>query len=233
MAKFLNLTSEKSVVVLGAGLGGPVRTLVEKYGVWVDGYESSEALATEGMTMSFNLGMAKKARIIHKDLNNIYNISRHYDCFFSKEALFTVKNKSQLLKAIYQSLKPYGLFLFTDFVLREESCLKNPDVKDWIRQEPHKPYPAMEDDFVKVLEKCGFTVRGNDDITKYYLKLVAEAWENAEQLVEDLVAKGDDARESLETVAREAKYWERRKKIMISGDLLVRRYLVHKKPEIN
>lgn len=232
MTKFLNLSSEKSIVVIGAGLGGPARTLVEKYGVWVDGYESSEALAQEGMKMSVSLGLEKKAQIIHKDLNNIYNISRSYDCFFSKEALFTVKNKPQLLKAIYDSLKPNGLFLFTDFILRDAICLQNPSVQEWVQQEPHKPYPFISENVVKELEQCGFSVRANEDITKDYLGLVARAWGNAEQLVKDLVEKGEDARESLKTVAKEAKFWERRKKIMNSGDLRVMRYLVLKKPQI-
>lgn len=232
MAKYLNLTSEKSIVILGAGLGGQARTLAKEYGVWVDGYESSEALAQEGMKMSVSMGVAKKAQIMHKDLNNIYNISRRYDCFFSKEALFTVKAKPPLLKAIYGSLKPDGLFLFTDFILRDDSCLQNPDVQDWIKQEPHKPYPSTSENLVKELEHCGFNVRVDEDITKDYLGLVAKAWSNAEQLVKDLVEKGEDARESLETVAKEAKFWERRKKIMNSGDLRVMRYLVHKKPPI-
>lgn len=232
MAKYLNLSSEKSIVVIGAGLGGPARTLVKKYGVWIDGYESSEALAQEGMKMSVSLGLEKKAQIIHKDLNNIYNISRSYDCFFSKEALFTVKTKPQLLKAIYDSLKPNGLFLFTDLILRDDSCLENPDVQEWIQQEPHKPYPFTSENVVKVLEQCGFSVRVNEDITKDYLGLVAKAWGNAEQLVNDLVEKGEDAKESLKTVAKEAKFWESRKKIMDSGDLRIMRYLVLKKPQI-
>ena len=161
MAKFLNLTPEKSLVVIGAGLGGPVRTMVEKFGVWVDGFESSEALAQEGMKMSVDQGLSKKARIIHKDLNNIYNISRRFDCFFSKEALFTVENKAQLLKAIYESLKPNGLFLFTDFVLKDASCLQNPDVKEWIQQEPHKPHPIGFEAFINGFKQLRFLFKGS------------------------------------------------------------------------
>lgn len=232
MTKLLDLKPEKSMMLIGAGIGGPARTLAKEYGVWVDGYEESEKLVNKGTEMSTHMGLSKKARLIHKDLNNISSFERQYDCAFSKEILYRVENKLELLQAIYDNLKPGSLFLFSDVVAKNAECLQQTSVRQWIQQEPLKPYPVTSDQLVRMLKQCGFSIRVNEDITKQYIRLVAEGWSDAETLVDALVERGEGAKESLLTVAKEARLWELRKKNMNSGDLRVTRYLVHKKVRI-
>ena len=48
-----------SILDLGAGLGGPARTLVEKLGLWITGREISAELARAEIDLSIAAGMAK------------------------------------------------------------------------------------------------------------------------------------------------------------------------------
>ena len=52
MSKLLALSPKMSMMCLGAGLGGPTRTLADKFGVWVSGYEESEHLVEAGNELS-------------------------------------------------------------------------------------------------------------------------------------------------------------------------------------
>lgn len=232
LARSLTLTSEKSIMIIGSGLGGPARTLVKEHGVWVDGYESSEELTKKGMEMSNRLGLEKKTKLLHKDLNEVTSFDRQYDAAFSKEILFTIQNKPRLFQSIYNSLKPGTLFAFTDFVVDSTESFDNPDVQKWVKQEPYTPYPTTTESMVTMLKKSGFSVRVKDDITDQYRGMVRKTWDDAENILERLIDMGEEARESLMTVASEAKFWERRIRIMESGDLKVMRFLVYKKSQI-
>jgi len=232
MAKSLTLTSEKSIMIIGSGLGGPARTLVKEHGTWVDGYETSPELTEKGMDMSKRLGLDKKTNLIQKDLNEIVSFDRQYDAAFSKEMIFTVQDKPRLFQAIYNSMKPGTLFAFTDFILDNSESFNNTDVQKWMKQEPFDPYPTTTELMINMMKKSGFSVRVKEDITDHYRGLVRETWDDAESILERLIDIGEEARESLLTVAREAKFWERRIRIMDSGDLKVMRFLVYKKAEI-
>tara|TARA_B100001939_G_scaffold336752_1_gene340232 strand:+ start:16591 stop:17565 length:975 start_codon:yes stop_codon:yes gene_type:complete len=228
MSKLLALSPKHSAMVIGAGLGGPARVLAQEFGVWINGYESSAKLAAAGMEMSKKAGLEKKAPIYHQDLENIEAFERNFDRALAKEALFTVRRKNNLLKVVHTHLKDDSLFLITDYVIRDMDSLQHPDVQQWLSQEPHDPHPVTSDMMVQSLEKAGFRIRVNEDITEHYLDMIAEAWATADQVVKLLSRQGPEASDSLNAIMREAQFWNRRTKIMRSGELKVCRYLAHK-----
>jgi len=228
MSKLLALSPKHSAMVIGAGLGGPSRVLASEFGVWISGYESSDALAERGMQMSIDAGLEKKAPIHHKDLNSITEFERKFDRAYSKESLFTVENKTQLLQKVFEHLKDDSLFLVTDYVVKDQDSLAKPDVISWLRQEPIDPYPVTSDTMVQALENSGFSIRVNEDITDQYLNMISEAWACADNVVQLLAEQGPDGTKNLMMIMKEAEFWGKRTKIMRSGDLKVHRYLAHK-----
>lgn len=228
MSKLLALSPKLSAMVIGAGLGGPSRVLAKEFGVWISGYESSKELAEGGMKMSRDAGLEKKAPIKHCDLDNVYDFERQFDRAYSKEAMFTVENKARLLEAIYGNLKDDALFLMTDYVIKDVDSLADPDVVDWLRQEPLDPFPVTSGTTTRTLEAVGFNIRVNKDITEQYLAMITDAWANADQIVATLSQQGDSAKTNLRAILNEAEFWSRRTKIMKSGQLRVCRYLAHK-----
>ncbi|WP_339862130.1 hypothetical protein [Paremcibacter congregatus] len=229
MSKLLALTPKMSALVLGAGLGGPARVLAQEFGVWITGYESNDILAKEGMKMSVGAGLEKKAPILQCDLNDKPSFDRNFERAFCKEALFTVENKKPLIQSVYKQLKDDSLFLISDYVIKSPESMTNPDVLDWLRHEPLDPFPVTSEMQVKLLEEAGFTIRVNEDTTEHYLEMVNEAWETATGAVEALATEEEEeARSNMNAVLQEAELWNRRTKIMRSGELKVCRYLAHK-----
>jgi len=228
MSKLLALSPKLSALVVGAGLGGPARVLAKEFGVWINGYESNELLAREGMKMSVKAGLEKKAPITHLDLNNSPDFERQFDRAYSKEVMFTVEKKAELIKSIYDQLKENSLFLISDYVVRNHDSLAHPDVTQWLRHEPLNPFPVTSDTMIYTLEKVGFKIRVNEDITDHYLKLINQAWANAEQAVQSLAAEGESGRKNMFAILKEADLWNRRTKIMRQKELRVCRYLAHK-----
>lgn len=232
MSKLLALTPKMSALVIGAGLGGPARVLAQQFGVWITGYETNAVLAEEGMKMSVGAGLEKKAPILLSDLNNNPVFDRAYERAFAKESLFTVEHKKNLIINIFNQLKDDSLFLITDYVIESPESLTHPDVIEWIRHEPLNPFLVTSATQVKTLEKAGFNIRVNEDITDHYLEMVNEAWETASGVIEMLAQDGEDGRNNMLAILKEAELWNRRTKIMRSGQLKVCRYLAHKPSEI-
>ena len=217
-----------SALVIGAGLGGPARVLAKEFGVWINGYENNAILAEEGMKMSINAGMEKKAPIKFNQLDKETSFGRVFERALAKEVLYTIEDKSGLIERIFEQLKDDSLFLITDYVLKSHESLLDKDVVEWLRREPLDPFPVTSDTLEKILEQAGFQIRVHEDITEHFLEMVNEAWSNAEDSVK-LLSQGEEGiQKNLFAILNEAEIWNRRTKIMRSGELQVRRYLAHK-----
>ena len=157
MSKLLALSPEMSMVEIGAGLGGPARTLVEEFGVWMTGYERSERLVIAGNVLSKMAGMAKKAILEPYDPESPEPFDRKFDRAFAKEALFTIDNKDQILANIYESLKPDCLFLITDYVAGEQIS-DGRKLADWVAGERIRPCLVDAEELAKAVTKAGFAI---------------------------------------------------------------------------
>jgi len=228
MSKLLALSPKMSAMVIGAGLGGPARVLAKEFGVWINAYESNQILAEEGMKISVTKGLDKKAPIIHNDLNAAPKFDRVFERAFSKETLFTVENKTALIQSIFDQLKDNSLFLISDYVVKNHDSLANADVIDWLKHEPLDPYPTTPETLKYTLEKVGFQIRIHEDITAQYLELIYQAWANAHEVVALLAEGGEEGRKNMFAILNEAELWNRRAKVMRSGELQIYRCLAHK-----
>ncbi len=229
MSKLLALTPEMSVLVLGAELGGPTRTLAKEFGAWISGYESSPELVEAGNVLSEAAGLSKKAHLHGYNFDKPVPLSRHYDRVFSKEALFTVKDLKRLVETIEPNIKGDGLWLLTDYVVGEEKDLNSKEIREWRSQEPKEPYPVTAEHLANILKDAKLNIRVNEDISDQYVKLIADSWNTADKLVSQLMERGDEGRELVETLVCEAEFWMRRSKLLQSGKLRLWRIVAHKK----
>lgn len=228
LSKLLALSPEMSMVQLGAGLGGPARTLAERFGVWVTGYEASEQLVAAGNKLSKIAGMEKKAAITYYNPEEHDDFERQFDRILSKEALFTIKNKSGMIHAVEEKLKPSGLFLITDYVVANDSVYSKDTYKQWRVGEPCDPCPSTVDGLKNILKEVKLQVRVSEDITDEYISLINHAWAGADKVAAKLV-KQENGPALIQTLMREAEFWARRKKMLESGDLRLWRIVANKK----
>lgn len=228
MSKLLALSPEMSAMVIGAGLGGPSRVLASEFGVWITGFEESAKLAAAGMELSMRSGLAKKAEIRHYNPKDP-EFDRNFDRAFSKEALFTVDNKSLLVKQVHKKLKDEGLFLMTDYFLGRESVVNHPDYLEWKTKEPDRPYPVPAGEMLEILKAAGFSIRVNEDVTQQYVGMISRAWSEADRVIATLMRQGEEGKQLVQVLVREAEFWSRRSRLLQANILQVHRILAAKK----
>lgn len=228
LSKLLALSPEMSMLQIGAGLGGPSRVLVDRFGVWITGFEESEMLVEKGRKLSKMAGLEKKAQIEQYTPEGFEGFDRKYDRALSKEALFTIEDKDNMISKIEEKLKPGGLFLMTEYVIGSDAVLGRDKYKEWVVGERRHPFPIMSNELVDLLKKNHLQVRVSEDISLQYVEMINQAWAGADEVAAKL-AKREDGTMMIQTLMREAEFWTRRKKLLESGDLKLWRIVANKK----
>jgi 2-polyprenyl-3-methyl-5-hydroxy-6-metoxy-1,4-benzoquinol methylase len=218
LIKPLALDSTMSVLEVGAGLGGVARLMATQSGAWVTGLEADPQLAAAGMHRSIEKGMEKQAAIHVFDPERV-TIDKRYDVVFSKEALFRIKRKNELLEAAVAALKPNGQLLFTDYVLAH-SASTGAEITAWRQGEPVGPHPWTVSQYVERLKRMKLDIRISEDISDRHRTMILQAWNR--MLAE--LPKGRLPRESQLDLVDEAELWLRRVAALDGGDLRVYRF---------
>lgn len=230
MSKLLALSPEMSMIQLGADIGGPARTLADRFGVWMTGYEQDESLVKAGNEMSKMQGLTKKVELEtyapdHKDFTGF---DRKFDRAMAKESLCFIENKQAVITAVEEKLKPGGLFLITDYVLGHDAATAKDNYKSWKVGERSNPYPVMAEDLSEMLKSANMQVRVSEDISIQYVEMINKAWRGADKIAAQL-AKEEDGANMIQILMREAEFWTRRKKLLEHGDLKLWRVVANKK----
>lgn len=228
LSKLLALSPEMSMLQIGASIGGPARVLADRFGVWMTGYEESATLVEKGNKLSKMAGLERKAIITQYDPESVESFDRKFDRAFSKEALFTIQDKNNIIAKVEEKLKPGGLFLMTEYVLGSDAALGKDRYKEWVVGERTHPYPIPADELVAMVKKNNLQVRVSEDISMQYIEMITKAWAGADEVAAKL-AKQEDGTQKIQILMREAEFWTRRKKLLELGDLKLWRIVANKK----
>lgn len=228
MSKLLALSPEMSMMHLGAGLGGPARTLAHEFGVWVTGYEESQILVDHGNELSTMAGMAKKAEMSMLDMAADAPFGRKFDRALASNFFIYHEGKEDAVKKISAILKPDALFLITDLFLADDALVATDGYRDWRASEPRRPTPCERRELTQLLEQSELTVRVDDDLTAEYIDLVTKAWSGADRVVADVISDSSTSHLA-QVVLKEAEVWSRRLAMLKSGRLSFRRMLASKR----
>lgn len=219
MVEPLGLGPEMTILDLGAGLGGPARTLAEKFSLWVTAMEPCAELAEAGMEKSVVAGLAKRAPVQVCDPDHLKLESGGFDCIVSKETFFLVFNKRDLLRTISRALKPGGQLLFTDYLLSTDGEV-SVDTENWIFSEPLRPELWSVKWMRDYLAGLRFDIRIEEDITDHYRRRLVEQW----RAFVKRLRRGQFEEEMTAALEREAEVWWRRDKVLSRGEVRVYRF---------
>lgn len=228
MSKLLTLSPEMSMMHLGAGLGGPARTLAEHFGVWVTGYETSMSLVAAGNEMSTMAGMAKKAPLAYLELDTNKPFERKFDRVLVDNFLSLVTDKAELMERIQPSLKPDNLILITDYFLTSERSLAHSAFHEWHSSEPRRLNLVTVEELRETLTSQGYNIRVDDDLSLEYVSLVEQTWTGADKIVAELYAQPGQ-QHLVNIVFKEAELWSRRARLLRGGQLSYRRLLASRR----
>ncbi len=114
IAMLPTLTENASVLDIGAGYGGSMRRIVQKYGCSAACLNISEIQNDTNRHKNRRAGMADKIRVIHGVFENIPEAAASYDVVWSQDAILHSDQREQVLAEVMRVLKPGGHFIFTD-----------------------------------------------------------------------------------------------------------------------
>lgn len=213
------LSSAKTMLALGAGLGGPARHLVHKFGVWLVGLERDEALAAEAGRQALVEDIDKKALFYAADYETLALKPSGYDAVLCRDVLSSVTNREGMIEQFAEALKPSAHLVIVDFVVGEtrgnEAVLKRV-----FEGETPRLQPLRAQQIAASLKKRNFLIHVAKDITDETMPRIVEGWGRFAQALKP----GVTTRFSAEIILDEAAKWEARVQALQAGALRVYRF---------
>lgn len=222
----LGLTSEMSMVDLGAGLGGPARAICAAYKIWITAYEAVPEYVKAGMEQSIMHGMGKKAPITQFETETFTLPEHKYDCVFSKEMMHHVQDKVRLLRQIQGSLKDSGQFCFTNYVITDAGK-DTSHVTAWNLADGQNSHFWTKEEFQAAFAKAKLDLRVSEDLTARYSEMIAEGFRGLKKNMDNLIAEEPDPEhqsELLHALAFETNRWAVRAEALKSGAMALLRF---------
>jgi phosphoethanolamine N-methyltransferase len=222
----LGISAASSVLLLGAGAGGPARALAGGLGAWIAGYEADPALAAVAAARLPRAGrvVAKRATVVPWDAAAPEFRRRAFHHAFALEALRGGPGRpvpvADLLLALAGALRPGGHLVLVDVVASARLDASRPEVAAWSRAEWREPDPPTEAALTAALGQLGFDVRVTEDLSARHMRLAVQGWNHALRL---LTERRPDALHAAALVA-EAEVWMRRMRLMHAGQLRLVRW---------
>jgi hypothetical protein len=225
LVKPLGLSAATSLLLLGAGSGGPPCCIANDLGVWVTGYESDHDLVSAATERSLRSGLARRAKIAAWDPDAPV-FERGY--FHHALALEPLRDGlvEPILAALAQALKPGGHLVLLETVADDPLDAADPQVAAWQRLDGRRleRLPA-EITITRALGRLGFDVRIVEDVSRRHIHQSVAGWRDA---VRGMEQAKPNRREAAQLI-KEAELWLLRIRLFRSHGLrLVRWHAIGK-----
>ncbi|HEY1933133.1 MAG TPA: hypothetical protein VGG99_14055 [Acetobacteraceae bacterium] len=220
LAKPLGLSSASSLLLVGAGSGGPPCAIANKLGVWVTGFESDPGLVLAATERSIRVGLARRAQIENWDPAHP-NFERNQ--FHHGMALEPLREAAAepTLAALAQALKPGGQLVLTETVADAVLDPADPVIASWRRLEKRRAEPLpSEISITRVLGRLGFDVRIVEDVSQRHIRQALFGWRQVVRGMEHAPPSPRDAAQ----LVQEAEMWLLRMKLLRARTLRLVRW---------
>jgi hypothetical protein len=220
LMKPMGLTSEGSSADLSAGLGGGLRKTAAALQVYIDGFEPDAELAALGHALSVKHGMDRRAAIQPYSPEDLTLAARRYTGVLCRERCYRIADKPQFLEMLFESLRPRGHLVITDYVLADGAEADDHAVTGWLSRAPDDIQLWTAEDYRKTLVPFGMDMRIAQDDTDHYRSILLQGWT---RFVAGL-GKTDLTRDFVNEMMREAEYWLMLIRALESGKLRYYRF---------
>jgi cyclopropane fatty-acyl-phospholipid synthase-like methyltransferase len=203
LVKPLGLSAATSLLLVGAGSGGPPCSIASDLGVWVTGYESDHELLNAATDRSLRSGLSRRAQIASWDPESP-SFERGY--FHHGLALEPLRDAlvEPALTAVAQALKPGGHLVMLQTVADTPLDPEDPLVAAWQQLDGCRldRLPA-EVTITRALGRLGFDVRIVEDLSRRHMQQSVAGWREA---VRGMEQAKPNHREAAQLI-REAELW--------------------------
>jgi cyclopropane fatty-acyl-phospholipid synthase-like methyltransferase len=223
LTKPLSLGSKASVLVLGAGMGGPSNLIAEEFGAFIDGVEPDPELAAASTKRAAVVKGISRVKIMNLTIDDDDAFSRKYDAIFGQEILLKRADKSVFLKRCVNALKDNGKLVITDFTSTDDTAADA--IVPWLKSEEAAGPILDESQLREIFTENGFRMRTIEDMTDRYVGLVLDGW----TALEESLRENSADREILLGMLEEAERWTQRITLLKSEQIGYTRLFATKK----
>jgi cyclopropane fatty-acyl-phospholipid synthase-like methyltransferase len=217
----LGLSAASSVLLIGAGLGGPPRALALALGAWVTAYEADGAAASSA-TMRLHKYSKELAKRVTVERYDPHGPVFRANGFHHAIALDPIRDGDprEFLTAVTSALKPAGQVVLIQLIADVPLDPDDPAIAAWCRLERRPPVLPSATEITKALSALSYDVRVVEDISSRHMRLVVQGWKTVlRAMVETKPSAGEAA-----AMVSEAELWMRRVRLMHAGRLRLMRW---------
>jgi hypothetical protein len=220
LAKPMGLSAASSLLLLGAGSGGPPCCIANSLGGWVTGFESDPCLVAAALDRSIRGGLGRRAQIETWDPASPFFERNQYHHGLALEPL-KQGLPEPTLAALSMALKPAGQFVLLETVADGPLDASDPVVAGWRRLEGRRlDMVPGELAITRVLGRLGFDVRIVEDLSQRHMQQAVVGWRRA---VRGMQHARPTAREAA-CLIQEAELWLLRMKLFRGRQLRLVRW---------
>ena len=121
LAKMAQLRPGDKVLDIGSGLGGPARTLVEEFGIFVEGIDLTHEFCVVANELTRMTGLAGQAKFSQGDALNLPSDTNSYDVVWTQQSCMNIEDKNRMLSEVHRVLKPGGTYVFHEVLAGTEA----------------------------------------------------------------------------------------------------------------
>jgi len=203
LVKPLGLSAASSLLLVGAGSGGPPCSVASQLGAWVTGYESNPELLRAATERTQRSKVAKRARVAAWNPESPHFERGYYHHGLALEPLREGKLEPTFA-ALADGLKPLGHLVVLETVADKPLDAGDPVVAAWQRLDGRRlDRLPTEVSITKALGRLGFDVRIVEDLTRRHILQAVEGWREAVRSMEQVKPTHREATH----LVKEAELW--------------------------
>jgi SAM-dependent methyltransferase len=220
LARPLGISAAASLLLVGAGSGGPASAVTRNLGAWVTGMETDPSLLAAARGLINRTRMGKKVSIKAWDRDApVFQAKGHHHCL-ALEPLLGARPEP-ILDALARALKTGGQLVMTELTAPVPLDPADPTVRRWGILEQRDPAAVpVSVGVTRMMGRVGLDVRVAEDISDRHLEQAMAGWRVAMRELRD---RKPDRQEAAQLV-REAELWLMRRRLIRDGRLRMMRW---------
>jgi cyclopropane fatty-acyl-phospholipid synthase-like methyltransferase len=210
LAKPLGLSSSVTLLLLGAGLGGPAHAISDGFGAWVASFEADPELRA--------VAAARRAALDPRNRITIEGWDRAQPQFRGRSANFALSLEAlrgarpvPLLESLAGALRPNGQIVLTELVCDAAPSERDREFAAWCRLENRLPELPQTAEVTDALQRLRLDVRVVEDMSDRHITQTLGAWREA---VRGMAAGPRPAAQTAAAFVTEAELWLLRIRLM-------------------
>ena len=219
LARPLGVSASGSLLIAGAGSGGPACTVASNLGAWVTAVDTDPSLLAAARRLVGQAQLGKKIVVAAWDPDNpTLGQKTHHHCLALEP--FRGPHPEPILDALTRALKPGGHIVIAELTAPEPLDGADPTVRRWTDLEYRDPAQLLAPVAItRMLKRLGLDVRVVEDISQRHLEHAMLGWR---VLLRDIGPKPD--RHEAAHLVREAELWLLRRRLIRDGRLRMMRW---------